>query len=344
MKFVPYVVAVSFSLACNSNAIAQQGYKLGEGAGPISGQAGPDGSSGAAGALEKCPKPLGTLAVVEPQDFGQKFLAQFNLPSPNGLIRLLVQQSNCFQVVERGVAMQNILQERSLAAGGQLQSGSNVGGGQMVTADFLMTPEVNFKENNSGGIGGAAATLGSFFGAAGSIIGAVAGGLKFKQAQTTLILSDTRSGLQVATATGAAEKSDFGIGGLFGGGGAAVGLGAYQNTNEGKVVAAAFLDSYNNLVKSVRDNPNLVQAKAGSAAQANAKNSVQAGFAFNVGDVVYPKIAGVKMHKKADESSPTVARLQKDTEALVSGSEVNGMIEVETADHKGWVAVSRLRK
>jgi len=31
------------------------------------------------------------------------------------LLRLMIQQSNCFQIVERGVAMQNLMQERALA-------------------------------------------------------------------------------------------------------------------------------------------------------------------------------------------------------------------------------------
>jgi len=36
------------------------------------------------------------------------------------LLRLMIQQSNCFQIVERGLAMQNIMQERQLAQSGQL--------------------------------------------------------------------------------------------------------------------------------------------------------------------------------------------------------------------------------
>lgn len=345
MKITLTTTLLTLSLAIQGTpTFAQQGYSLGEGGGPVGGQAGPNGAQGEAGALEKCPAPMGTLAVVEPQDQSDKWFARYNLPAPNSLIRLMVQQSNCFQVVERGLAMQNIMQERQLAAGGNLQSGSNIGGGQMVTADFVMTPEVNFKENNAGGIGGAAAAFGGLFGGAGAVVGALAGGMKFKQAQTTLMLSDTRSGIQIATATGAAEKSDFGIGAVLGGGGVGAGLGAYENTNEGKVVAAAFLDSYNNIVRSIRNNPSLVQAKATPASQANAKASVRAGAAFDVGDVVYPKIAGVKVHKKADEGSAVVARLSKDSEALVSSTEVNGMVEVETADHKGWVSASKVRK
>jgi curli biogenesis system outer membrane secretion channel CsgG len=40
---------------------------------------------------------------------------------PDGLIRMMIQQSNCFIVVERGAGMQNMMQERALADSGQLQ-------------------------------------------------------------------------------------------------------------------------------------------------------------------------------------------------------------------------------
>ncbi len=52
----------------------------------------------------------------------------------------MIQQSNCFQVVERGAGMQNMMPERALAAGGQMQAGCNIGRGQMVAADFIVTP------------------------------------------------------------------------------------------------------------------------------------------------------------------------------------------------------------
>ena len=50
--------------------------------------------------------------------------------------------------------------------------------------------------------------------------GAIADGLKFKEAQTSMVMADTRSGLQVAAAGGSAQKTDFNIGAvLFGAGG-----------------------------------------------------------------------------------------------------------------------------
>src|SRR5687767_3005863 len=118
--------------------------KKGEGGSAVQGSTGPGGSQGAASDLERCDKPMGTVAVVEPQDYVVQALMRYRLGSPTGLIRLMIQQSNCFLVVERGVGMQNLMQERSLAQSGQLRQGSNMGGGQMMTADYVLTPAVVF--------------------------------------------------------------------------------------------------------------------------------------------------------------------------------------------------------
>ena len=72
------------------------------------------------------------VAVVEPQAHVAGLLSRYQLGSPTGLIRLMIQQSNCFLVVERGVGMQNMMQERALAKSGELRQDSNMGGGQMV--------------------------------------------------------------------------------------------------------------------------------------------------------------------------------------------------------------------
>ena len=141
----------------------------------------------------------------------------------------MIQQSNCFLVVERGVGMQNLMQERALQKAGELRQDSNVGGGQMVTADYVLTPAVVFSEDNAGGVGGGVgAAIGGLFGSGGRAIGAVAGGLKFKEAQTSMLVADARSSIQVAAAEGSARKADFRLGGLFAGGGVAAGLGGYR--------------------------------------------------------------------------------------------------------------------
>ena len=197
--------------------------------------------------IEKCSRKLGVLAVTEPNG-GWGYLSSYQLGSPAQLIRMMVQDSGCFDVVERGVAMANIREERSLAEAGEMRGESNIGKGQMQAADFVMTPAVQIAANNTGGVGGAlAGGVLSHFG-----LGGITGGLKFKEASTSLIIADVRSSLQVAAAEGKATKTDFDIGG-WGWTGAAFGAAnGYTNTPEGKVIAASLLDNWNNIV---RDHP-----------------------------------------------------------------------------------------
>src|ERR1041385_8527714 len=121
------IVTACLTLA-SSYAAAQGGLtqpKQGQGGSVVKGAAGTEGGSGDNG-LEHCDKPMGAVAVVEPQTQMMTYLRQYSLSSPTGLIRLMIQQSNCFIVVERGVGMQNMAQERALASSGELRGGSNV--------------------------------------------------------------------------------------------------------------------------------------------------------------------------------------------------------------------------
>ncbi len=215
-----------------------------------SGSAGGATSTNANSQLEHCDKTLGTLAVEENQNEPwYQTLRRYNLNSTVPVLRMIVQQSNCFVVVERGSAMNNMMQERALAASGEARANSNMGKGQMVAADYTMKPTITFSQKGTGGIGGA---LGGFSGALG-VVGAVAGGLKSNEASTMLLMIDNRSGVQLAAAEGSAKNMDFNFaGGLFGGG-VGGGLGGYTSTPEGKIIVAAFMDSYNQLVKSVRN-------------------------------------------------------------------------------------------
>ncbi len=214
----------------------------------ISGAAGGESAEGANTALEKCESPLGTMSMFEDRSlpWWSRYSRDFpGLGSTIPVLRLMVQQSNCFVIVERGGALAAVEKERALANSGELREASNFGSGQLVSADYTASPSVQF----SGKTGGAGAALvGSLLGSVGS---AVAGRLKRNEAATTLLLIDNRSGVQVSAATGSAQNFDFGLfGGIFGGGFA--GAGGYAKTPQGKIVTAAFLDSYNQMVKSLR--------------------------------------------------------------------------------------------
>jgi hypothetical protein len=281
---------------------------------------------------------MGAMAVVEPQSAVLTALLRYRLQSPTGLIRMMIQQSNCFIVVERGAGMQNMMQERQLAAAGQTRDGSNLGGGQMVAADFVLTPSVVFSEGNAGGVGGAAAGL------LGGKVGALAGGLKFKEAQTSMLVADARSTVQVAAAEGSTKKADMRLGaGLFGGGiGAAAG--GYGNTNEGKIIAAALMDNYNNIVGVIKGDPNL-QRGVGTLAQEAAKGGAKAtNGTFAQGDVLGPKIAGVKLLATPDEAGKVAGTLARTDELVVIGEEKNGFVNVPGSTASGWVKIVLVQK
>jgi curli biogenesis system outer membrane secretion channel CsgG len=232
--------------------------------------------TGSEGAVEKCSNVLGTLAVHEGSPEMINNLGRYSLGSPTTMLRMLIQDSGCFTVVERGAAMRSLQAERNLSGSGMLQEGSNVGAGQLVAADFVMTPAVQFADD-TGGFGGAiGGLLGRVAGPLGSVLGGVAGGVKFKEAETTLLVSDVRSGIQVASAQGKASKMNFSLGGWGWGPGFGWATGGgYTKTPEGKLIAASMLENYNEIVKKVRDKTSLVQATSQSS-KVNAAASVQA--------------------------------------------------------------------
>ena len=255
--FTATTLAVVLAAAC-APAQAQFSKKQNDPQGAAAGAS----AKGAAANLEYCDEPMGTIAVVEEQegDWYRYLTSDLRLPSTIPVIRMLIQQSNCFVVVERGRAMQNMMQERALQDSGELRGGSGFGKGQMVAADYTVNPSINFSQSNAGGIGGA---LGHFGGVLGAV-GALAGGLKFGKAETMLTMIDNRSGVQIGVAMGAAKKTSFGIG-VGGAGSNGFGaLGGYSNTPEGKTIAAAFAEAYNNLVRAMRDyKPQQVQGGLG---------------------------------------------------------------------------------
>jgi Curli production assembly/transport component CsgG len=225
-----------------------------------SGSAAGEASQGANAALEKCASPLGTVALVEETsaDWYRLFTTEYRLGSTVPVLRLMIQQSNCFIVVERGRAMANMERERAIAASGQGRAGSNMGGGQMVAADYSMTPEVLVSARGTSGggagLGGISRSLG--------ILGAIAGSIKTNEASTMLMLTDNRSGVQISAAQGSSSNTDFSVGAVLFGGGGAGGMGGYTNTPQGKVVIAAFTDSYNQMVKALRQyKPQTVQGQ-----------------------------------------------------------------------------------
>jgi len=218
------------------------------------GSAAGSASANTSSSLEKCASPLGTVSLIENQSAGwyTVLTGQYHLPPTANLLRLLVQQSNCFVVVERGAAGMNAMnRERAIMQSGEMRQGSQFGRGQMVASDYGLSPEIVFSNNNAGGAG---AALGGLVGGRyGGVLAGVGGNIQTKEASALLTLIDNRSGVQVAASEGSASKTDFGafgsVFGAYGGGG----MGGYTNTAQGKVIAAAFMDAFNQMVISLRN-------------------------------------------------------------------------------------------
>jgi curli biogenesis system outer membrane secretion channel CsgG len=283
--------------------------QLGGGGSMVTGSAGAAGSQGAAPQLTRCATPIGTAALIE-QD--NPMLAQAGLTSPIPLLRIMMAQSNCFQVVDRGQASSALQRERAMAAAGELQSGSNMGAGQMKAADFLITPNVVFKDTNAGGGG---AGLGALIPGIG---GAIAGGIRWTnmESQVTLFLTNVRTGVQEAAAEGSASKRDLGFGGLAFGGLVGAGGGAYASTDIGKIVSAAFLDAHNKLVAQVR-------ATRPAATRPSASG--------------YMTLADVNMRSGPSTQSPVIMTVAKGTPVSPTGEKQGAWWAVDANGRSGWI-------
>ena len=203
--------------------------------------------------IPMCTHKIGTLAIVPPD---KEWWRELNLGSPEAIIKVFVQQSGCFSMVNRDRAMNSRAMERALAEQGEMQRGSNYGKGQVKAADYFLQPDIVSTNKNSGG-GGAGAAIGGLlghFGGGWGAVGALAGGLNVPtgEANVTLSLVNGRTTEEEAITQGYARKTDvsWGAGGGAGwwGGFAAAGGYGYQNTEIGQVIVLAYLDAYKKLV------------------------------------------------------------------------------------------------
>ena len=111
--------------------------------------------------------------------------------------------------------MNNMMQERALQNSGEMRSGSSFQKGQMVAADYTMSPSIAFSQKGTSGAGGG---LGGFgFGAMPPQARWWAASTN--EASTTLLMVDNRSGVQLAAAVGSAQNYDTTYWGLAGSGG-----------------------------------------------------------------------------------------------------------------------------
>ena len=200
-------------------------------------------------------RPLGTLAVDDGR--GKEWYASFGretqVTSIEPLIRLAVQQSNCFVITSIG----NARTESKISGitdkqrnSGEFRAGSQQQKGQRVAADYYLEPAVIIDNESTGQLAGA---LGGLLGSRNRNLGVLAGSLESKASVVTMTLLDIRSGVQIAISEGNATATNYGAAlGAFGPSAGGT-LGGFSRTPAGKATVAAFTDAYNNMVISLRN-------------------------------------------------------------------------------------------
>ena len=196
--------------------------------------------------IPKCSQKLGTISIVDGDDASG--WTQNSLAPPQKLLKVIVQKSGCFSLVDRGAGMNAAAKEREIGQNLGLQRGSNVGKGQIKAADFVLVAEVGSADSNTGGAGAA----GLIGGLVGGRAGAVIGGFRTKKLEADVVLSLTDVRTSESNAfEGHAAKNDlsWGAGGGLGFAGA-VG-GGYEDTEVGHIVTQAFIVAYSEMVNNL---------------------------------------------------------------------------------------------
>ena len=195
-----------------------------------------------------CLRKLGTVSVMDGDD--PSGWTQFQLTGPQKLIKVLVQRSGCFNLVDRGSGLSAAQRERDIGGGLGMQRGSNVGQGQIKAADYVLVAEVQAADRDSGGsaVGAAAGGL------IGHGFGGVLGGISTRkmEANTVLSLTNVRTTETIAVQDGYAAKNSISFGGggadFFGAAGLGLVGGGYDSTDIGRIVTMAFIQAYSKMV------------------------------------------------------------------------------------------------
>lgn len=240
------IVLVAATAATLASCQATMPVMGGSGPSPTTGAAAGGTATGQSDKLERCDATLGVLRIEE--DMASSWYRQYGsrLGSTAPLLNMLIMQSNCFVVVERGTGEQGIAAETTRARGDEARESATRGKGQHVVADYLLKPEIVM--NNRGGQGASLAGLGKLLGLGG--VGAAS--VKTDEVGTVLTLVDIRSTVRLAAAEGYSKDTNFDFGGIGVHGGGSLGGSAYSRTDEGRLISAAFVDAYNKLVVALR--------------------------------------------------------------------------------------------
>ncbi|QYE37217.1 CsgG/HfaB family protein (plasmid) [Polymorphobacter sp. PAMC 29334] len=207
--------------------------------------------------IPHCASPYGTVSLVEtkqaatpdaglpPQIAAYLALArsqQGGDVDPIPLLKLLVARSGCFGVLDRGEGFNAVQRERELANAGQTATRNAA---TITPADYVLTAQIVYANGNASGTGGGLGGLGGGFGGFGGAT------TRTREVQVLLAVTNVKTGVQTAIATGSARKKDINWAAAGLAGVAIGGLSGHQSTNLEKMTAAALVDGYEKLIPSM---------------------------------------------------------------------------------------------
>jgi curli biogenesis system outer membrane secretion channel CsgG len=293
-------------------------------------QAGPSGTQKTQAAMMNdvphCLRKLGTVSVMDGDD--PSGWTQFQLAGPQKLLKVLVQRSGCFNLVDRGSGLSAAQRERDIGGGLGMQRGSNVGQGQIKAADYVLVAEDQAADRDSGGSGVGVAAGGLIGHGFGGLLGGISS--HKMEANTVLSLTNVRTTETIAVQDGYAAKNSISFGGGAGGGwwGGAAGLvgGGYDNTDIGRIVTLSFIQAYS---KMVTDLGLVTPGAEGTAEAAPAKT--------------FTAQVSVAMHATAAAAAKIIRTLPAGSIVYPTGQKNGLWWEVaDENDNVGWVLNTKL--
>jgi curli biogenesis system outer membrane secretion channel CsgG len=273
-----------------------------------------------------CVRKLGTVSVMDGDD--PRGWTQFQLTGPQKLIKVLVQRSGCFNLVDRGSGLSAAQRERDIGGGLGMQRGSNVGQGQIKAADYVLVAEVQAADRDSGGSAVGAAAGGLIGHGFGGLLGGISS--HKMEANTVLSLTNVRTTETIAVQDGYAAKNSVsfggGGGGFWGAGGAALVGGGYDSTDIGRIVTLAFIQAY---AKMVTDLGLVTPGAVGTAEAAPTRTFIAQ--------------AAVAMRAAAAASAKVIRTLPAGATVYPTGQKAGLWWEVaDENDNVGWVLNTKL--
>ena len=104
------------------------------------------------------------------------------------------------------------------------------------------------------------------------------------------------------------------------------------------MIAASFLDNFNNIVASLKDNPNMDQYGA------SGDDTETAGEVFAAGDVVVSKIDNVNLLTAPEAGAEALGAVTSGDALVYLGAEKNGYLQVQSSGGQGWINKLLVRK